>query len=108
MRRLYDRIKYHMASGIDRIISILDGSKRKICDKINNKIYSFAFLKKMNKTEALLILNVHSNSSKEAVNQNYRKLMVKLHPDNKGGSPYLSSKVASAYKILTNKSRNFE
>ncbi len=55
----------------------------------------------MSREEARQILDVKINASKEDIAQSFKKLMLKLHPD-QGGNSYLANKVIQAKKTLLN------
>ncbi|MCJ1329599.1 mitochondrial import inner membrane translocase subunit TIM14 [Thelotrema lepadinum] len=58
------------------------------------------FEPKMNRREAALILQLSERSlSKEKIRAHHRKLMLLNHPD-RGGSPYLATKVNEAKEFL--------
>ncbi|EEU46152.1 uncharacterized protein NECHADRAFT_79380 [Fusarium vanettenii 77-13-4] len=59
--------------------------------------YKGGFEPKMNKKEASLILSL--NITKDKVRKAHRKLMLLNHPD-RGGSPYLATKVNEAKEFL--------
>ena len=61
--------------------------------------YKGGFDPNMTRREALLILGVSPSSSKERVQQAYKRIMVLNHPD-QGGSPYLSAKISQAKQLL--------
>ncbi|CAB4252120.1 similar to Saccharomyces cerevisiae YLR008C PAM18 Constituent of the import motor (PAM complex) component of the Translocase of the Inner Mitochondrial membrane (TIM23 complex) [Maudiozyma barnettii] len=58
---------------------------------------------KMNKKEALQILNLTENNlSKKKLKEVHRKIMLANHPD-KGGSPYLATKINEAKDFIQKK-----
>lgn len=57
---------------------------------------------KMSRREANLILGLREGAAKEAIRDAHRRIMIANHPD-RGGSPYLASKVNEAKAILDNK-----
>ncbi|KAI9669237.1 MAG: mitochondrial import inner membrane translocase subunit TIM14 [Trizodia sp. TS-e1964] len=62
--------------------------------------YKGGFEPRMNKREAALILQLSErNLSKEKIRKNHRQLMLLNHPD-RGGSPYLATKVNEAKEFL--------
>ncbi|CCK71657.1 Pam18p KNAG_0H02420 [Huiozyma naganishii CBS 8797] len=76
--------------------------------KMNGGKATSAFLKggfdpKMNAKEALQILNLTENNlTKKKLKEVHRKIMLANHPD-KGGSPYLATKINEAKDFLEKK-----
>mmetsp|Transcript_17871 Transcript_17871/g.40490 ORF Transcript_17871/g.40490 Transcript_17871/m.40490 type:complete len:120 (-) Transcript_17871:60-419(-) len=58
----------------------------------------------MSRTEAAKILGISSSADRDTVAKVHRKLMILNHPD-RGGSPYLASKVNEAKDVLSGKTR---
>lgn len=85
----------YMAAGIYRSISI-----KMRADSVATKFLKGGFDAKMNLKEAFAILNLNqSNLSKKKVKDVHRKIMLANHPD-KGGSPYLATKINEAKDFL--------
>ena len=63
------------------------------------KYYKGGFEPVMTKREASLILGVSPNSDTNRIKQAHKRIMLLNHPD-RGGSPYVASKVNSAKDIL--------
>ncbi|KFY06052.1 hypothetical protein V491_08887 [Pseudogymnoascus sp. VKM F-3775] len=62
--------------------------------------YKGGFEPKMNRKEASLILQLSERTlTKEKIRKNHRTLMMLNHPD-RGGSPYLATKVNEAKEFL--------
>ncbi|KAI9679821.1 MAG: mitochondrial import inner membrane translocase subunit TIM14 [Caeruleum heppii] len=62
--------------------------------------YKGGFESRMNRREAALILQVSErNLTKDKIRKNHRQLMLLNHPD-RGGSPYLATKVNEAKEFL--------
>ena len=56
----------------------------------------------MSRREASQILGIRENAPKEKLKEAHRRIMLLNHPD-KGGSPYLASKINEAKDILDKK-----
>ncbi|XP_018026817.1 mitochondrial import inner membrane translocase subunit TIM14 [Hyalella azteca] len=65
----------------------------------SSKYYKGGFEPKMTKREASLILGVSPTAPPAKVKVAYKRLMLTNHPD-RGGSPYLSSKISEAKDML--------
>ncbi|KAK6534232.1 mitochondrial import inner membrane translocase subunit TIM14 [Arthrobotrys megalospora] len=64
------------------------------------QFYKGGFDSRMNRREASLILSLSErNLTKANVRKNHRQLMLLNHPD-RGGSPYLASKINEAKEFL--------
>ncbi|KAI9835110.1 MAG: mitochondrial import inner membrane translocase subunit TIM14 [Sclerophora amabilis] len=67
---------------------------------LGKSYYKGGFEQRMNRREAALILQLSERSlSKEKIRKNHRQLMLLNHPD-RGGSPYLATKVNEAKEFL--------
>jgi len=66
----------------------------------NSKFYKGGFEPKMTKREAALILGVSPNAPAKKIGESHKKIMILNHPD-KGGSPYLASKINEAKDFLS-------
>lgn len=53
----------------------------------------------MSRDEALEILGLEANASREDIAQAHRRLMQRMHPD-RGGSAYLAARINAARKRL--------
>ncbi|KAL2164597.1 hypothetical protein VTH06DRAFT_3814 [Thermothelomyces fergusii] len=72
---------------------------------LGKAFYKGGFEPRMNKREAALILSLNEGSiTKEKVRKAHRTLMLLNHPD-RGGSPYLASKVNEAKEFLEKNTR---
>ena len=69
-----------------------------------NAYYRGGFEPKMTKREAGLVLGVSGNANLQRVRDAHRRIMIANHPD-KGGSPYLASKINEAKDILEGKTK---
>lgn len=63
------------------------------------KFYKGGFEPIMNKREASLILGISPNSNTDKIKQAHKRIMILNHPD-KGGSPYMASKINEAKDML--------
>ncbi|KAL1975559.1 hypothetical protein VTN31DRAFT_3951 [Thermomyces dupontii] len=69
-------------------------------NKMGRAFYKGGFEPRMTRREASLILELSERSlTKEKVRKNHRQLMLLNHPD-RGGSPYLASKINEAKELL--------
>jgi len=67
---------------------------------IGKAFYKGGFEPRMNRKEAALILQLSERTlTKEKIRKNHRQLMLLNHPD-RGGSPYLATKVNEAKEFL--------
>lgn len=72
---------------------------------LGRPFYKGGFESKMTRKEAALILELNERSlgrgdaMKDKIRKNHRKLMLLNHPD-RGGSPYLATKVNEAKELL--------
>ena len=66
--------------------------------------YKGGFEPKMTNREAAKILGISPSSNRAKIERSYRRIMVVNHPD-KGGSPYLATKINQARECLTEKMR---
>lgn len=68
------------------------------------KYYKGGFESVMNKREASLILGVTPSSSSDKIKQAHKRIMLLNHPD-RGGSPYMATKINEAKDLLDNQNR---
>ncbi|KAI8868705.1 chaperone J-domain-containing protein [Ramicandelaber brevisporus] len=68
-----------------------------------SKYHKGGFDTKMNQREAALILGLRENAiTKDKLKEAHRRIMLLNHPD-RGGSPYMASKINEAKEFLDNK-----
>lgn len=65
----------------------------------SSKYYKGGFDTKMNRREAALILGVSPTANKAKIRDAFKKVMAVNHPD-RGGSPYIASKINEAKDFL--------
>ena len=61
--------------------------------------YKGGFDAGMTRREVALILGVYSSTPKSKIKDKHKKLMISNHPD-RGGSPYLASKISECISTL--------
>ncbi|KAL2223134.1 putative mitochondrial import inner membrane translocase subunit tim14 [Thermoascus aurantiacus ATCC 26904] len=69
-------------------------------NSVGKAFYKGGFEPRMTRREAALILELNERTlTKEKIRKNHRQLMLLNHPD-RGGSPYLASKINEAKEFL--------
>lgn len=67
--------------------------------------YRGGFEPKMTRNEAFLVLGLRDGAAKDAIKDAHRRIMIANHPD-RGGSPYLATKVNEAKDLIEGKIKN--
>ncbi|ODV97288.1 hypothetical protein PACTADRAFT_30670, partial [Pachysolen tannophilus NRRL Y-2460] len=92
---------YVTAIGVTTSLYLISGFFKKPQPGINGRaFYKNGFDPKMNASEALRILELReTNLTKKKLKETHRRIMLLNHPD-KGGSPFLATKINEAKDFL--------